>query len=67
MDKMVRINWMHHCDEDTVILLNSKVVDFTIKVVVKGQTCVLCLFISLIHVHLREFILVLFYHHGECS
>jgi hypothetical protein len=65
---MVRINQMHHCHEDAVILLNSKVIDFTIKVVVKGQTCVLRLLISLIHVHVRGFILVyLFYHHGKCS
>jgi hypothetical protein len=29
---------MHHRHEDTVILLNSEVVDFTMKVIVKGQT-----------------------------
>jgi hypothetical protein len=38
MDKMVRINRMHHRHEDTVILLNSEVINFTIKVVVKGRT-----------------------------
>jgi hypothetical protein len=31
-----------------VILLNSDVVDITIEVVIKGQTCVLRLLISLI-------------------
>jgi hypothetical protein len=55
MDKMVRIDRMHHCHEDTVILLNNEVVDFTIKVVVKGRTCVLHLLISLIRVHVRGF------------
>jgi hypothetical protein len=30
---------MHHRHEDAVIFLDSEVVDFTIKVVVKGQTC----------------------------
>jgi hypothetical protein len=64
---MMRINRMHHRHEDTVILLNIKVVNITIKVVIKGQTCVLHLLISLIHVHMRGFILVLFYHHRECS
>jgi hypothetical protein len=38
---MMRIDRMHHHHEDTVILLNGEVVDFTIKVVVQGQTCVL--------------------------
>jgi hypothetical protein len=33
MDKMVRINWTHHCHEDAVILLNSEVDDITIKVI----------------------------------
>jgi hypothetical protein len=51
----------------TVILLNSEVVDFTIKVVIKGRTCVLRLLISLVHVHMRGFILVFFCHRGECS
>jgi hypothetical protein len=51
-----------------VILLNSKVVDFTIKVVVKGRTCALHPLISLIHVHVRGFILVyLFYYVGKSS
>jgi hypothetical protein len=67
MDKMVRINQMHHCHEDTVTLLNIKVVDFTIKVIIKGHTHVLHLLISLICVHMRGFILTLFYHCGECS
>jgi hypothetical protein len=53
---------------DTVILLNSKVIDFTIKVVIKGRTCVLRPLINLICVHVRGFILVyLFYHHGKGS
>jgi hypothetical protein len=65
---MVRINWMHHRHEDTVILLNSEVDDFTIKVVVKGWTYVLRLLISLIRVHVRGFILIyLFYYFGETS
>jgi hypothetical protein len=64
---MLRINWMHHRHEDTVILLNSDIVDITIEVVIKGRTCVLHLLISLLRVHMRGFILVLFYHHGECS
>jgi hypothetical protein len=64
---MVRIDRMHHRHEDAVILLNSEVVDFTIKVVVKGQTHVLCLLISLLRVHMRGFIHVLFCHRGECS
>jgi hypothetical protein len=67
MDKMMRIDRMHHRHKDAVILLNSKVIDFTIKVVVKGQTYVLCLLISLVHVHMRGFILVFFCHCGECS
>jgi hypothetical protein len=54
---MVRIDRMHHHHEDAVILLNSEVVDFTIKVVVKGWTCVSRLLFNLI----------LFYHGGECS
>jgi hypothetical protein len=53
---------MHYHHKDMVILLNSEVIDFTIKVVVKGCTCVLRLLIHLIHVHLRGFILVLFYY-----
>jgi hypothetical protein len=53
-DKMVRIDWMHHCHEDAVILLNSEVIEFTIKVIVKGQTCVLRLLISLICVYMRD-------------
>jgi hypothetical protein len=66
MDEMVRIDWMHHRHEDAVILLNSKVVEFTMKVVVKGRTCVLRPLISLIRVHVRGFVLVyLFYHHGK--
>jgi hypothetical protein len=65
---MVRIDQMHHRHEDMVILLNSKVVDFTIKVIVKGWTCVLHLLISLVHVHMRGFILVyLFYYLGKIS
>jgi hypothetical protein len=65
---MVRINWMHHRHKNAVILLNSKVIDFTIKVVVKGWTYVLHPLISLIRVHVRGFILVyLFYHHGKGS
>jgi hypothetical protein len=65
---MVRIDQMHHCHEDMVILLDSEVVDFTIKVVVKGQTCVLHLLISLIRVHVRGFILVyLFNYPGKSS
>jgi hypothetical protein len=65
---MVRIDQMHHRHEDVVILLNSKVVDFTIKVVVKGWTCVLRPLISLIRVHVRGFILVyLFYYLGKSS
>jgi hypothetical protein len=67
MDKMVRIDWMHHCHKDTFTLLNSEVIDFTIKVIIKGQTCVLHLLISLICVLMRGSILVLFYHYGECS
>jgi hypothetical protein len=53
MDRMMRIDWMHHHHEDTVTLLNSdvnditikviditiKVVDITIKVAVKGAGC----------------------------
>jgi hypothetical protein len=50
---MVRIDLMHHRHKDVVILLNSEVVDFTIKVVVKGRTCVLRLLISLVRVHMR--------------
>jgi hypothetical protein len=46
----MQINRMHHRRKDAVILLDSEVVDFTIKVVVKGQTCVLHLLISLVHV-----------------
>jgi hypothetical protein len=65
---MVRINRMHHRHKNTVILLNSKVVNFTIKVVVKGQTCALRPLISLIRVHVRGFILVyLFYYLGKSS
>jgi hypothetical protein len=67
MDKMVRIDQMHHHHDDAVILLNSDVDNVTIKVVIKGQTCVLNLLISLVHVHMRGFILILFYHCGECS
>jgi hypothetical protein len=33
----MRIDQMHHHHEDTVILLDGEVVDFTIKVVVKGR------------------------------
>jgi hypothetical protein len=33
MDKTMRINQIHHHHEDMVILLNSEVIDFTIKVV----------------------------------
>jgi hypothetical protein len=59
---------MHHRHKNTVILLNSQVVDFTIKVVIKGRTCVLCPLISLIRVYVRGFILVyLFYYLGEGS
>jgi hypothetical protein len=57
---MMRIDRMHHRHEDVVILLNSEVVDFAIEVVVKGRTCVLRLLISLIHVHMRGFVLVFF-------
>jgi hypothetical protein len=65
---MVRIDRMHHRHEDTVILLNSKVVDFTIKVVIKDQTCALRPLISLIRVYVRGFILVyLFYYLGKSS
>jgi hypothetical protein len=64
---MLRIDWMYHHHEDMVTLLNSDVVDITIKVIVKGQTCALHLLISLIHIHMRGFILVLFYDRGECS
>jgi hypothetical protein len=64
---MMQIDQMHHHRKDAVILLDSEVIDFTIKVVVKGRTCVLRLLISLVHVHMRGFILVLFYHGGECS
>jgi hypothetical protein len=65
---MVRINQMHHHHDNAVILfLNKKVIDFTIEVIVKGWTCVLHLLISLICVHMRGFILILFHHHGECS
>jgi hypothetical protein len=71
---MMRIDQMHYHHEDAVTLLNSdviditiKVVDITIKVVVKGWTCILRLLISLIHVHMRGFILILFYHRGEYS
>jgi hypothetical protein len=61
MDKIVRIDQMHHCHEDTVLLLNN-------KVVIKGQTCVLRLLISLIYVHVRGFILVyLFDYPGKSS
>jgi hypothetical protein len=38
MEKIVRIDWMHHHHEDAVTLLNSEVIDFTIKVVIKGRT-----------------------------
>jgi hypothetical protein len=58
---------MHHRHEDVVILLNSEVADFAIKVVVKGWTCVLHLLISLICVHMRGFILIFFCQRGECS
>jgi hypothetical protein len=64
---MLRIDRIHHRHEDTVTLLNSDVVNITIKVVVTGRTCVLRLLISLIRIHMRGFILVLFYHCGECS
>jgi hypothetical protein len=67
MDKMMRIDRMYHRHEDAVILLNNEVVDFTIQVIIKDRTCVLHLLISLVRVHLRGFILVLFGHHGECS
>jgi hypothetical protein len=36
MDKMMKIDWMHHRHEGTVILLNSEVIDFTIQVIIKG-------------------------------
>jgi hypothetical protein len=58
MDEMMRIDQVHHCHEDAVILLNSEVVDFAIKVVVKGRTQVLRLLISLLRVHMRGFILI---------
>jgi hypothetical protein len=64
---MMRIDRMHHCHEDTVILLNNDVDDVTIQVVIKGWTYVLCLLISLIRVHVRGFVLVFFYHPRECS
>jgi hypothetical protein len=65
---MVKIDRMHHCHKDTVILLNNKVVNFTIKVVVKGRTCVLHLLISPIRVHVRGFILIyLFDYFGKSS
>jgi hypothetical protein len=67
MDKMLRIDRMHHRHEDAVTLINSDVDDVAIKVVVSGRTCVLCLLISLIRVPMRGFILVLFYHGWECS
>jgi hypothetical protein len=34
----MRIDRMHHRHKDMVILLDSEVDDFTIKVVVKGRT-----------------------------
>jgi hypothetical protein len=34
---MIRINWVHYRHEDLVILLDSEVVNFTIKVVIKGR------------------------------
>jgi hypothetical protein len=64
---MVRINWMHHRHEDAVILLNSEVNNITIKVVIKGRTCVLRLLISLVRLYMRGSILFFFYHRGECS
>jgi hypothetical protein len=44
-DDMIRIDRMHHCHKDAVLLLDSEVVNFTIKVIVKGRTCVLRLLI----------------------
>jgi hypothetical protein len=65
---MMRIDWMYHHHKNVVILLNSKVVDFTIEVIVKGWTCALRPLISLIRVHVRGFILVyLFYYLGKLS
>jgi hypothetical protein len=56
---MMRIDRMYHRHEDAVILLNS-------KVIVKGQTCALHPLISLMHVHVRGFILIyLFYYLGK--
>jgi hypothetical protein len=49
---------MNHHHKDMVILLNLNVVNITIKVIIKGWTCVLHLLISLIHVLVRGFILV---------
>jgi hypothetical protein len=46
MDKIMRINQMDHHHKDMVILLNPNVIDITIKVIIKGQTCVLRLLIS---------------------
>jgi hypothetical protein len=68
MDKMMRIDRMYHCHKNAVILLDSKVIDFTIEVAVKGWTCALHSLISLICVHVRGFILVyLFYYFGKLS
>jgi hypothetical protein len=44
-----------------VIDVTIKVIDVTIKVIIQGRTCVLHLLISLIHIHMRGFILVFFY------
>jgi hypothetical protein len=58
-DEMMRIDQMNHCHKDTVILLDLNVIDIMIEVVIKGQTYVPCLFISLT-VFVSGFILVLY-------